>query len=499
MNTIKNYVVLLLAIITSVACSEDTVDGSERGILTGTVVENGTNLPLENVKISTNPSSSTVFTDAEGNFVIEEIPVDQYSVQAELDGYLSAFEAAEILSGATVNVVFELDVETANNRPPNTPVLVTPAESATDIPLETDLTWIGGDPDADDVTYSIELRNNVDDEILSFSTENDTTLTVTGLRFGLKYFWQVGAKDTVNEEEILSEIGVFETIATPDFRYVFVREVDGNSVIFSADGEGNELQLTSSSVNSFRPRRNLAANKIAFLSNSGSDIHIFTMDVDGSNIQQITNQVPVNGFNLSEVDFSWADNGGKLYYPNFNRLYTIGNDGTGLVEVYQTNDSSLITEVAVSDDETLIALKTNDINGYNVSIFTITSTGVVIDTILSGVNGAAGGLDMSVDNQRVLYWHDVSGFESSNYRQLDARVFSYNRNTAITDNLSDGKAPGTNDFDCRFTPNEAEILFTNTSNDGVSQKNIVLADIDPNDTDFDRETIFENAKMIDFE
>ncbi|ARV10729.1 hypothetical protein BTO05_05255 [Winogradskyella sp. PC-19] len=495
---VKYTIVMCVAVILY-SCSEDAISDFEKGTLTGIVVTNGTNTPLENVKISTNPNSSTVFTDENGEFIIEEIPVDQYSVQAELDGFLSAFEAAEITSDGTVNVVFELDVETANNRPPNTPILVTPSDNAIDVELNTTLVWIGSDPDEDEITYSIELRNNFDEEILSFSIVNDTMVDISGLRFGLKYFWQVGAKDNINEEVIQSEVSVFETIEAPDNRHVLVREIDGNNVIFSTDDLGNDLFLTSSSINSYRPRQNTAADKIAFLSNAGSETHIFIMDKDGSNKQQITSQVPVNAFNLNEVDFSWTQNGGQLIYPNFDRLYSINVDGTGLQEIYQTSDGSFITEVSISADESIIALKTNDVNGYNVSIFTIDSSGTVLDTVLSGVSGAAGGLDISIDNQFILYWHDVSGFESPNYRQLDSRIFTYERATVITNDLSDTKIAGTNDFDCRFTPNEAEIIFTNTSNDGVSQKNILITDTSPVDVGFARLIFAEDARMPDFE
>ncbi|WP_299115012.1 carboxypeptidase regulatory-like domain-containing protein [uncultured Winogradskyella sp.] len=495
---IKNLLVIALALVL-VNCSEDPIDNFEKGTLTGIAVINGSNIPLENVKISTNPSSSTVFTDVDGNFIIEDIPVEQYSVQAELDGYLTAFEATEITSGVTVNVVFEMDIETANNRPPNTPVLVTPINNAVDVALDTQLVWTGSDPDEDEINYTIELRNDFDDEVLSFSTVNDTMLDITGLRFGLKYFWQVGAKDNINADVIQSVVGVFETINAPENRHVFVRKINGNNVIFSTDTDGNELQLTSSSLNSFRPRQNTAADKIAFLSNSGSETHIFTMDLDGSNMEQITSQVQVNGFNLDEVDFAWTQNGGRLIYPNFDSIYSINVDGTGLQEVYQTTDGSFITEVAISADETFTAVKTNDASGYNVSIFTIDNSGTIIDNVLSGVLGAAGGLDISVDNQTILYWYDVSGFESSNYRQLDSRIFLYNRAMATADDLSDDKDAGTNDFDCRFTPNEAEIIFTNTSNDGVSQRNVLITDTDPNDAGFIRVVFAEDAQMPDFE
>ncbi|WP_073087352.1 carboxypeptidase regulatory-like domain-containing protein [Winogradskyella jejuensis] len=499
MNQYIKYIIVMGLTTILLGCSEDPIENFDKGTLTGIAVISGSNLPLENVKISTNPGFSTVFTDENGEFIIEEIPVEQYSVQAELEGYLTAFEGVEVTTGATVNVVFEMDVETANNRPPTTPVLVTPTDNAIDIPLDTQLVWTGSDPDEDDITYSIELRNNFDDEVLSFSTVNDTMVDITGLRFGLKYFWQVGAKDTVNEDVIQSEVSVFETIIAPENRHVFVRKDGGNNVIFSTDTEGNVLQLTSSTINSYRPRQNPVADKIAYLSNNGSETHIFTMDFDGSNKQQITSLVAVNGFDLEEIDIVWTQNGGRILYPNFDSLYSINVDGTGLQEVYQTTDGSLITEVSISADESLTAIKTNDVSGYNVSIFTIDNSGVVIDDILSGVNGAAGGLDISVDNQSVLYWYDVSGFESANYRQLDSRIFLYNRITMITDDLSDSKIAGTNDFDCRFTPNEAEIIFTNTSNDGVSQHNILITDTNPLDVGVDRELFLENAQMPDFE
>ena len=484
------------------SCSEDTIDNFDTGTITGIVVAEGTNVPLENVKISTNPNSSTVFTDEDGAFTLEEIPVDQYSVQAELEGYITSFEAAEITaSGAIINVVFELQVETANNRPPETPILIAPEDNATNISLNPILVWSGSDPDDDEISYTIELRNNFDDEILSFNTVNDTILEVSGLRYGLRYFWQVGAEDDINDDVIQSEIAVFETLTLPENRYAFVRKIEGNNVIFSADEDGNELMLTSPSANSYRPRQNSAINKIAYLSNSGSETHIFIMDEDGSNQTQVTSQVPVNGFKLEEIDFTWTENGDRLIYPNFNRLYSININGEGLEQIYETTDGSFITEVVVSADESITLLKTNDVNGYNVSIFTIDNQGAVVDNILSGVNGAAGGLDISVNNQNVLYWYDVSGFESANYRQLNSRIFLFNRPLGSAVDLSDGKINGTNDFDCRFAPNEAEIIFTNTSNDGVSQKDIVIADTNPDNSDDDaiRFVFLENGKMPDYE
>jgi hypothetical protein len=499
MKIFNKYTLLAFTAFLAFACSEDPVEEENvsTGRLTGIVVEEGTNIPLENVKISTNPASSTVFTDETGNFVIEEILVEQYSVQAELDGYLAAFESAEINNGITTNVVFELRVETASNLPPTTPVLIAPADNSTNVPLETELIWSSSDPEEDDITYTIELRNDLDDEVLSFETVNDTTLALTGssLRFGLKYFWQVAAKDDVNEEIIQSQVSAFQTTDSPANRFIFVRKIEDRNIIFSANEDGEELQLTDSNDNSFRPRRNVAANRIAYLSNNGAQTHIFTMKLDGSDKQQITSAVPVNGFKLEELDFSWTANGGRLIYANFDKLYAINSDGTGLEELYQTSDGSFISEVVINESEDLLVLKTNDVNGYNVSIFTIDLAGNLIDDVLSGVTGAAGGLDISVENDLILYWYDVSGFEVANYRQLDSRIFIYDRSIGETTDISSGKPDGTNDYDCRFSPNEAQVILTNTSNDGISVKNVVLIDSEGGG----RQDLFENAEMPDFE
>ncbi len=65
----------------------------------------------------------------------------------------------------------------------------------------------------------------------------------------------------------------------------------------------------------------------------------------------------------------------------------------------------------------------------------------------------------------------------------------------ISTNVSDGKDPGTNDLDARFSPSEAELIFVNTSNDGVSQNDIFTMTIDEPGS---RSALFENAKMPDW-
>ncbi|MBT8393855.1 MAG: carboxypeptidase regulatory-like domain-containing protein, partial [Bacteroidia bacterium] len=186
-----------LFLILLINCSEDKISLTGTGTLTGKVVAVEDFLPLENVKISTNPTSSTVFTNALGEFEIQDLIVNDYSVQAEKDGYLTQFEGISITDNSVVNLIFEMDVETANNKPPVAPVLDSPADNATDLETEVQLIWSGSDPDGDEINYSIEILNDLNSEILEFSNISDTTYTVSGLKYGTKYFWQVSATDEI--------------------------------------------------------------------------------------------------------------------------------------------------------------------------------------------------------------------------------------------------------------------------------------------------------------
>ena len=82
MANIKNiyYVTALLTSFLFLSCEEETLEDQTFGSLEGKVVSNGQNLPLENVKITNNPVSTTVFTDGEGNFSIADIQIGDYPI-----------------------------------------------------------------------------------------------------------------------------------------------------------------------------------------------------------------------------------------------------------------------------------------------------------------------------------------------------------------------------------------------------------------------------------
>jgi dipeptidyl aminopeptidase/acylaminoacyl peptidase len=270
----------------------------------------------------------------------------------------------------------------------------------------------------------------------------------------------------------------------------------------SSDAQGNSFQFTNSSYNSWRPRKNNNAGLIAFLRTESGSTHVYTANPDGSNPFKVTT-VAAGGFNNYELDFAWSTNGQEILYSNFNKLYRINKDGSGLALVYTTPDGNMISECDWSYDGSRIALKTNDYSGYNTKIFVIDMTGSVLKTIVSGLSGAAGGLNFSVDGQMLVYTRDMSGYQdgSGNYRQLDSHIFIYNlvNDTAYDISVESEKPLGTNDLDPRFSPNNAQIIFMNTSNDNISQKNVMAIDLNSSMTDLSRAALFINAEMPDYE
>jgi hypothetical protein len=90
-------------------------------------------------------------------------------------------------------------------------------------------------------------------------------------------------------------------------------------------------------------------------------------------------------------------------------------------------------------------------------------------------------------------------FEDINYRQLDTRVFQHILSTNITSETGLEKPSGTLDLEVRYSPNEAELLFVNTSNDGISIKNIIKASPSINNGGVSRTTLFSNVSMPDWE
>ena len=496
----KNFhlIFILFSLLFLGSCSEDKLAGDEFGTIEGKVVSAIDFKPLANVKVFSSPNSSITFTDEAGNYVLSNVKVGDYSLEAQKEGYIAKFESATVLKDKATNVVFELKLSTSANKPPAAAVLTLPLDNAIDQPVELNLTWTATDPESDVLKYEITLRKSNSNEVIIFKDLTSPSYVLKDLAYSTKYFWQVSVSDGINPP-VQGAVQSFTTIDFPNARFLFVRKVNNNNVIFTGNDTGNSLQITNSNTNSWRPRKNNQANKIAFIQSSGAQNHLYTMNPDGSGVFKVTSAIPIAGFNSDYINFSWNTSGSQIIYPYFDKLYKINKDGSGLTKIYQTANGKFISECDWSYDGQKIALKVNDANGYNVEIFIIDNAGVVQNTVLSGLPGAIGGLNFSIDGKRLLFTRDVTGFEDANYRQLDTRIFQYVFNTNLVSDVGAEKPLGTLDLDVRYSPNEADIILVNTSNDGLSIKNIVRYIPSINNLGSSRIVLFMNASMPDWE
>ena len=492
------YVLLLFAVF--INCNEEnTIGGVEVGEITGRVVKANSFEPIENAKITLSPTNNTTFTDANGDFIFEEAPINEYSVQASKEKFLNSFEPVSLEAGASINVIFEMEISTALNNAPTTPKLISPKDGTIDLKRSVELVWASSDIDKDSIFYRLEIKNDFNNDIIKVGNLLDTTYVVSDLKFGRKYFWQIAATDNINPE-VLSASSSFTVLKDTGNRFVYVKVKDGNNIIYSSSLGANStpvntVQLTETTANSWRPRKNNTVNLIAFLKTFNNEAHIFTMKPDGSDVKRVTSNVPINTFNLNEVDFSWSATGDKFIYPSFDKLYMINKDGSGLQLIHQTTNGHLITECDWSNDGNKIALITNNSDGYDGFIYTIDTNGNLVNSVVSANNGALGGLNLSIDGNLLIYTKDVSDFQSSNYRRLDNKIFKYDFSTMTNTELQTQKEAGTNDLDPRFSPNEAEVIYVNTSNDGISPKTIFRIPI----VGGVREGLFQDAIMPDWE
>ena len=95
-------------IILLTACQEDTINPEATGTLSGTVV-NQRGEALTNAQVETSPASSIVLTDSSGTFVMEGVPVGEYTVTAKLADFKNESVKVTVSENQTAQVVISLE------------------------------------------------------------------------------------------------------------------------------------------------------------------------------------------------------------------------------------------------------------------------------------------------------------------------------------------------------------------------------------------------------
>lgn len=92
--------------------------------------------------------------------------------------------------------VWDFSTGTAPNNPPNDPSNPSPASGDTNQNIDVNLSWTGGDPDGDSVTYDVYFEaNDSSPDKLSCDDIGGTSCDPSTLQYKTTYYWQVVARD----------------------------------------------------------------------------------------------------------------------------------------------------------------------------------------------------------------------------------------------------------------------------------------------------------------
>jgi hypothetical protein len=98
-------------------------------------------------------------------------------------------------NASAVGPEWHFTTEFKPNNPPNKPSNPSPTNGATDVPLDTVLTWVGGDPDNDPVKYDVFFGPTSSPPLVQ---ENQTEVSYTPtetLTYNTIYYWKIRAWD----------------------------------------------------------------------------------------------------------------------------------------------------------------------------------------------------------------------------------------------------------------------------------------------------------------
>ncbi|GAB3773222.1 hypothetical protein GCM10028818_14450 [Spirosoma horti] len=505
MKSLFYLTIVLAGLLGLWSCNEDTyVDPIQLTTVRGRVLYSSNQQPARNASVKLSPTSRIITTDSAGNFRFDSVVAGKYTLQVSKANYGTEVATVETSADTSPLITILLTDDKTQNRPPSSPTLVSPATNSTTQSTTLTLKWSATDPNRDSLTYDVLLFRAGS----TTPTASYTGLTADSVRVNLDYnttyLWQVIVKDGINT--VNGPVWSFMTGSFLDYSYLFVQRLNGQYQIFGSNATGGMAQLTRNGSN-WRPVASPNRQQIAFISNVNTDLQLYVMNTDGSNIRQVTT-VPIAGLYSTDLSFSWSPDGTQLLYPSNDRLYTIRTDGTGLRIVAQAPSGRIFSGCDWTPQGNRIAARTTGTSVYDNEITTFQADGSGIKSVFVRKDNRVGNPAFSVNGRQLVFSADSSGFMNEQGRQLDARIYLLDLTTNGITNLSafqntsnqtqngTGKPAGTNDLDPRFSPNGSQILFTNSDNTGTGIRFVYSLELNGSgQNNSSRKLLFTSAEM----
>ncbi|WP_022821687.1 carboxypeptidase regulatory-like domain-containing protein [Hymenobacter norwichensis] len=503
LRTVASWLLVLFISQLLAGCEETTIDPAQYGSLAGLVVESQNNTPLANATITTTPATSSFLTDAQGRFTLPQLATGRYTLSARKTDYTPQEVALTVTEGAPTTVTLVLERAAGTNRPPTLPFSPSPVDQATgQAATALTLRWRLSDPDgkSDSLRSDVLLYESASTSRQQLLTNSrDTTVRVTNLKFNTVYFWQVTVRDK-SGAVVRGSVWSFQTRPLPDNRYLYVREINGNTDIYAADTAGAAQRLTLSPFVETSPQLSPTRDRIAYTSNATGQYQLYTMNRDGSDARRIT-MLAVEGYANAGLGYRWSPDGAQLIYAHYDQLYRINRDGTGLTLLATAPAGRHFRECDWTAQGNRILVQTVGANVYEAEIYLLNADGTNRTLVLANLPGRLDSPSFSITGQQIYYTRDVDGFENATGRQLNAHLFVQNLDgTGLVDlSISTvgtiaGKPLGTNDLYPRLSPDGSRVIFVNVVNDNLSPPEVWTVSL----SGLLRTRLFSNATLPDW-
>jgi TolB protein len=499
--TLFGLVILLGWSMFIISCNESTVEPDLYGTISGTVKSSDGSAPMEGVTITTNPGTTSVTSNAEGQFNIGEVLIGDYSVTASKEDFSSQNISITVREGQDVVMEFVLQDAPIDKKIPDNITYVAPLDITSDdtkLPTEVTLTWNNGETEKGDTLYfDVVLYEGASDTegIKVASNILDTTYTVNGLKFETTYLWKIVARNK-QLDEVEGDIWRFNTEDFPINGYIFVKDSLNSRDVYSWDLQENHLvRLTDGGGDELHPKIMPGSHsRIAYSAMDNGVFHIYSMDLKGKDVFKVTNDRPVVGNHNDGGGFVWSPTGDQLMYGYYNELIVINNDGTGWQKIANSPVNREFTQMDWTyqfdnrSEEKIVALAQGD-KPYDNEIYLMDPDGGNMTLLVDNLEGTLSNPQFSFGGDKVIFSLD-SLYEDDRGIQRDARIYSINIDgTGWTDLSGDDKTG--NDLQAKFSETGEKIIFMNVSNSGTEKKTIWTMDLDGSN----REQLIYNGEM----
>ncbi|MGH7447420.1 MAG: carboxypeptidase-like regulatory domain-containing protein, partial [Longimicrobiales bacterium] len=107
----SKWIVRLGAVFALVLATFSVASAQATGIITGSVIDGSTTQPLAGVQVHIAALNVGMLTNAEGRYLLLDVPVGQHVVRVQMLGFASASQTVTVTSGSTASVTFTLRPE----------------------------------------------------------------------------------------------------------------------------------------------------------------------------------------------------------------------------------------------------------------------------------------------------------------------------------------------------------------------------------------------------